>query len=212
MLAPALAVTLTAAVLAAPPPDAKALAAKVQGYYERTKDLEARFVQTYTYAAFGRKQTSSGTFQVKKPGRLRWDYAEPEKKLVVVNGRRLVQWEPEANQAYVDEQFDATAMSAAVSFLLGEGKLEKEFDLATDAEGRLVLTPKEPDPRVEAIALTVGADGAVTASRVVDGSGNVNEVRFEGIRRNVGLKDSLFEFQVPKGAHRVQAPGAPGTR
>jgi outer membrane lipoprotein carrier protein len=202
---PALSVAALLAISAAAP-DPQALAARVQGFYERTKDLEARFVQTYTYAAFGRRQVSRGTFQVKKPGRLRWDYAEPEKKVVVVNGSRLVQWEPEANQAYVDERFDATAMSAAVSFLVGEGKLAKEFDLAADAEGRLLLTPKQPDPRVESIALTVGRDGEVTATRVVDGSGNVNEVAFSDLRRNAGIPDARFQLELPKDVRKLKAP------
>jgi outer membrane lipoprotein carrier protein len=199
---------LLALALAAAAPDPQALAAKVQAYYERTRDLEARFSQAYTYSGFGRKQVSSGRFQVKKPGKLRWDYEKPEAKVVVVNGSRLVQWEPEANQAYVDEHFDATAMSAAVSFLLGEGKLAAEFQLATDDAGHLLLTPKKPDPRVESIALTVGPNGEVTASRVIDGSGNVNEVTFADLKRNAGLPDARFELQLPKDAHRVAAPAA----
>jgi outer membrane lipoprotein carrier protein len=192
--------------LAAAPAAPRDLAVRVQAYYDKTKDLEARFVQTYTYAAFGRKQTSRGTFQVKKPGKLRWDYAEPEKKVVLVNGSRLVQWEPAANQAYVDEKFDATAMSAAVSFLLGSGKLDREFALSVDDAGRLVLTPKEEDPRVASIALTVGAAGEVTATRVVDGSGNVNEVQFTDLKRNPGLPDSRFVLDLPKDVRRVGAP------
>src|SRR5512138_119335 len=129
-----------ALVLATAARDPVALARDVQGFYEQTRDLEAEFVQTYTYAAFGRTQTSRGTLRVKKPGKLRWDYVEPAKKTIVVNGSRLVQYEPDVNQAYVDERFDSTAMSAAVTFLLGKGSLEKEFDLSSDAEGRLVLT------------------------------------------------------------------------
>ena len=55
-LAVALALAATPATPAAPAgPSATALAAKVQGYYERTRDLEARFTQTYTYAGFGRR-------------------------------------------------------------------------------------------------------------------------------------------------------------
>jgi outer membrane lipoprotein carrier protein len=187
--------------------DPQALAARVQAYYERTKDLEARFVQTYTYAGVGRRQVSKGRFQVKKPGRLRWDYESPEPKVVVVNGSRLVQFEPEANQAFVDEKFDATAMSAAVSFLLGSGRLDREFSLAADAEGRLLLTPREPDPRVQSIALEVGKDGEVLATRVVDGSGNVNEVRFEDLRRNRGVPDARFVLELPRDVHLVGAPG-----
>ena len=193
--------------LAAAAASPAALAQKVQAYYEKTADLEARFVQTYTYAAFGRSQVSNGTLRVKKPGKLRWDYDVPAKKTVLVAGSRLVQYEPEANQAYVDEHFDASAMSAAVTFLLGQGRLDKEFDLAVDGEGRLVLTPKRADPRVERVVLTVGPAGEVTATRVEDGSGNVNAIAFEGLKRNVGLKDAVFVLELPKDVHRVSAPG-----
>jgi outer membrane lipoprotein carrier protein len=179
----------------------------VQGYYERTRDLEARFAQTYTYAGFGRKQVSSGTLKVKKPGMMRWDYDAPAPKTIAVKGSRLVQWEPEENQAYVDEKFDATAMSAAVTFLLGKGDLAREFDLSVDEMGALVLRPKEADPRVESIALTVGEDGAVTATRVVDGSGNVNAIAFTGMKRNPGLADAAFDVKLPKGVQRLAPPG-----
>ena len=190
------------------PGDAAALARKVQAFYERTKDLEARFQQTYVYSGFGRRQVSSGTLRVKKPGMMRWDYETPAPKTVAVKGARLVQYEPEENQAYVDEHFDASAMSAAVTFLLGKGDLVREFDLSEDSAGALVLRPKQPDPRVDQITLTVGPDGQVAATRVVDGAGNVNELKFEGVRRNVGLKDSAFDVHLPKDVRRVAPPGA----
>lgn len=192
---------------ASPPADAGALAARVQAFYERTKDLEARFTQTYTYAGFGRRQVSGGTLKVKKPGKMRWDYDAPEPKTIAVVGKRLVQFEPEEHQAYVDEAFDASAMSAAVTFLLGQGDLAKEFDLSLDGAGALLLRPKVEDPRVETIALTVGAEGEVTGTRVVDGGGNVNELRFEKVRRNVGLADSAFDVKLPKDVRRVAPPG-----
>src|SRR5512138_1712380 len=156
------ALALAAAGAPAAPKAPAALAAKVQGYYERTRDLEARFTQTYTYAGFGRRQVSSGTLRVKKPGMMRWDYEKPAPKTIAVKGSRLVQYEPEEHQAYVDDKFDASAMSAAVTFLLGKGDLAREFDLSTAEDGALLLRPKQPDPRVESIALTVGPSGEVT--------------------------------------------------
>jgi outer membrane lipoprotein carrier protein len=202
------AVLLVAAAPGSPPAQrASDLAAKVQAAYEQTRDLAARFSQTYTYAGFGRKQVSSGKLEVKKPGMMRWDYEAPAKKVIAVRGTRLVQYEPEENQAYVDDRFDASAMSAAVAFLLGKGDLAKEFDLSLDPAGALLLTPKEPDPRVESIALTVGKDGEVTATRVRDGSGNVNEIRFTQVKRNRGIPDSAFDVKLPKDVHRIAAPG-----
>jgi len=201
---PAAALAL-AALLAAPGP--AEVAGRVQAFYERTADLEARFTQTYEYRAFGRRQESKGLLRVKKPGRMRWDYEAPAKKTVAVVGSRLTQWEPEANQAYLDERFDASAMSAAVTFLLGKGSLAREFDLSLDAEGWLLCRPKKPDPRVETVALQVGASGEVTATRVTDAQGNVNEVRFSGLRRNLGLADSAFEVALPEGTRRLAPPG-----
>ena len=191
----------------APPPEATALARKVQAFYESTRDLRARFVQTYTYAALGRRQVSKGTLEVKKPGKMRWDYASPSVKTIAVNGPRLVQWEPEANQAFVDEKFDATAMSAAVTFLLGKGSLEKEFLLATGEGGTLVLRPRTPDARVDTVTLTAGPDGEVTRTRVVDGQGNVNDIAFEEIRTNTGIPDARFEIELPAGVRRLALPG-----
>ncbi len=211
-----LTVLVTALVLAQPvtapsapaqDPAAVALVAKVQAFYDRTKDLTARFQQTYTYAGFGRKQVSAGRLSVKKPGMMRWDYETPEPKTVAVKGSRLVQWEPAANQAYVDERFDSTALSAAVTFLVGKGDLAKEFVPSLGKDGALVLTPRTPDPRVASVTLTVNADGQVLGTRVLDGSGNVNELRFEDVKRNVGLKDAAFEVTLPANVHRVTPPG-----
>lgn len=188
------------------PPATRELARAVQAYYERTQGFEASFVQTYRYAAGGRSQVSRGTLKVKKPGRMRWDYQTPERKTVTVASSRLVQWEPEANQVYVDEHFDATAMSAAVTFLLGQGNLEREFHLSSAGPGLLVLKPRKPDARVESVTLTVGPEGQVTATRVEDAQGNVNLIELRDVRRNARLLDRDFEVQIPPGAHRVTAP------
>jgi outer membrane lipoprotein carrier protein len=206
----ALLLALSVAAPAEPPQatsDAQALARKVQAFYERTKDLQARFQQTYTYSGFGRKQVSSGELLVKKPGMMRWEYRKPTPKVVVVKGSRLVQYEPEENQAYVDERFDSSGMSAALTFLLGKGELEKEFDVSAASGGAtLVLRPKVEDPRVERIELVAGPDGQILVTRVVDGANNVNEIRLEDVRRNVGLPDKAFDLELPKDVVRLEPP------
>jgi len=211
MIALALALALsappTAAAAPAPPGDPQALVRKVQAFYEHTRDLTARFRQIYTYAGFGRRQVSSGVLQVKKPGMMRWEYQSPTPKTVAVKGNRLVQYEPGENQAYVDEHFDASGMSAALAFLLGKGDLEKEFQVSTGSTGTLLLRPRQPDPRVDTIELAVGPDGEISTTRVVDGAGNVNEIQLEDVRRNTGIQDSAFEVKLPEGVTRVAPPG-----
>jgi outer membrane lipoprotein carrier protein len=184
-------------------PTAAGLTRKVQAYYEKTRDLEAAFTQTYVYGGLGRKLTSSGTLKVKKPGLMRWDYQSPSVKVVAVTGKRLVQYEPEEQQAYVDEAFDATALTAAVAFLLGTGDLARDFTAALGEGGALVLRPKAADPRVARVTFTVGPDGEVLATAVIDGAGNENRLVFSAIKRNAGLADAAFEVKLPAGTRRV---------
>lgn len=214
MRATALALALLASAASAepasvPPPtsEAQTLVRKVQAFYERTRDLTAVFRQTYVYVGLGRRQVSSGLLLVKKPGMMRWDYRTPVAKVVAVKGNRLVQYEPAENQAYVDEHFDATAMSAAVAFLLGKGDLEKDFEASMGKDGTLLLRPREVDPRVDTIQLVAAADGQITETRVVDGAGNVNAIAFSEVKRNTNLADANFDVKLPEGVTRLAPPG-----
>jgi len=188
---------------AAPGPSAVELTRKVQAFYEKTRDLEAAFTQTYVYGGLGRKLTSTGTLKIKKPGLMRWDYQSPSPKVVAVTGKRLVQYEPEEQQAWIDEQFDATALTAAVAFLLGKGDLARDFTPSLGDGVALVLRPKQADPRVARITFTVGPDGEVLGTSVLDGAGNENRLTFSAIKRNGGLPDAAFEVKLPSGTRRV---------
>lgn len=192
-----------ATAAAAPGSTAEELTRKVQVFYEKTSDLEAAFTQTYVYGGLGRKLTSTGTVKIKKPGLMRWDYRSPSPKVVAVTGKRLVQYEPEEQQAWVDEQFDATALTAAVAFLLGKGDLARDFTPSLGEGGALVLRPKQADPRVARITFTVGPDGEVLGTSVVDGAGNENRLTFSAIKRNGGLRDAAFEVKLPAGTRKV---------
>jgi len=60
----------------------------VHAYYAKTRDFSAGFRQHYTYVAIGRTEDSEGTVQVKKPGRVRWDYAKPDRARSSSKARR----------------------------------------------------------------------------------------------------------------------------
>src|SRR5689334_7559331 len=82
--------------------EAGELVAAVQRYYDGSKDLHARFDQQLT-TSMGTKKKASGELWLKKPGRRRWDYQKPEKKLMVADGTTLWVYEPEDEQAFKQE-------------------------------------------------------------------------------------------------------------
>src|SRR5215204_5725412 len=111
MLGPlvSLLIAMAQAATAAPPPapaaagarlDVKAVVAEVQKRYDGAADFRARFTQTLTSTALGRKTNSSGEVMFKKPGRMRWDYEKPEKSSYVTDGGVLWLYEPDDKQAF----------------------------------------------------------------------------------------------------------------
>src|SRR5688500_858685 len=87
---------LVQATPAAPPPSAGAeeLARRVEARHRTVRDLTARFVQTYRSGLVGREIVESGTLSLKRPGRMRWEYREPERKTFVSDGRKYYFYVP----------------------------------------------------------------------------------------------------------------------
>src|SRR2546425_191000 len=123
-----MAALLLALLLAVPAKDpGRALAQRVQAFYAHSKDFSASFRQHYTYVAIGRTEDSEGVVQVKKPGLVRWDYANPDRRTLYIEGRTLWIWRPDDQEAQVKRDFGGEQLGSAFTFLWGKGNLLKEF-------------------------------------------------------------------------------------
>ena len=126
----------------------------MQKRYDAASDFRARFTQTLTSTAMGRKTNSAGGVMFKKPGRMRWDYDKPEKATYVSDGGVLWLYEPEDQQAFKQE-LKASQLPAALAFLTGKGKLAAEFDITAGGQERLRHAGRLP-----AVAVTQGGRAA----------------------------------------------------
>src|SRR6188508_1720319 len=187
---------------AAPKTDVKAVVAEVQKRYDAAADFRARFTQTLTSAAMGRKTSSSGEVMFKKPGRMRWDYEKPDKSSYISDGNLLWLYEPDDKQAF-KQDLKASQLPAALAFLTGKGKLATEFDITyasksgygTPADYVLTLSPKTAQPQVKTILFIVDPKTFdVRESVIIDGQSNVNDLTFSDIRVNTRLPDTQFKF------------------
>src|SRR3972149_7974000 len=73
------------------------VAAALQKKYDAVRDFSADFVHNYEGGVLRKKLSERGTVQVKKPGRMRWDYKAPESKLFVSDGSRVYLYVPAGN-------------------------------------------------------------------------------------------------------------------
>ena len=119
--------------------EAAMVLARVQAWLDGTKDLQAGFTQTLVSGALGAGLEESGAMYLERPGRMRWDYLEPERKIALVNDQRTTLYLIEdaqlirgrldsesdllptllAGQARVADRFEATLL--ATPDIGGEG-------------------------------------------------------------------------------------------
>jgi outer membrane lipoprotein carrier protein len=206
------AVALTGILLAPPPaarpagPGAEELARRVEQRHRSVADMTARFVQTYRSGMIGREVVERGVVSIKRPGRMRWEYRDPEKKTFVADGKSFYFYVPADKQVIVRAQ--AKDKSIPALLLSGQAELLSEFtvSLADNAPAglrRLRLVPRKADPDVEWVTIDVDPGDRIRAIAMADVQGNRSRFEFDEIRENVGLKDGLFDFKVPSGVEVV---------
>ena len=183
---------------------------KLQARYDATKDFTADFTQTVEAVTLGKPLQSTGQVYFKRPGRMRWEFLEPEKQTIVADGTLLWVYQPEHHQV-LKTPFRAAFQSATpISFLLGVGQLKNDFDATLLSSGpdvvRLKLVPKR-EHEIGVLVLDVDPQTYdILAAEVTDPLGNVTRLSFSNLRRDVGLDDSPFTFTIPPGTDVVEPP------
>jgi outer membrane lipoprotein carrier protein len=193
-----------------PDPDAalaRSLLRRVEERHARTSDLVARFTQSYRSGILGREVVERGVVSIKRPGRMRWEYKDPEAKLFVSDGRTFYFYVPADRQVIVSEQ--DVERSLAGRLLSGRGGLLDEFDASLEEpleEGvvRLKLVPRREQADLERAFVDAETTGRIRSILIEDAQGNRTRFRFEGVRENTGLADRLFRFDVPAGVEVIR--------
>jgi len=209
----ALSLLVSAALVAQTAPPASppsVLAERVQQRYDTIRDFEADFVQTYEGGVLRRKTTERGTVAIKRPGRMRWIYTQPERKEFVSDGTRLYSYLPADKQVIVSPPPEGQSNTPAL-FLTGKGNLVRDFtasttDMPAVAPGLtgLKLVPKRSDPDVQSLIL--GVDATTYQIRLLvasDRQGGTSSFTFTNLKENRGLSDKIFEFRIPRGVDVV---------
>ena len=194
------------------PESAATVVARVQKYYDATKDLRAKFDQQLESPSRAPSQ-ASGEVWLKKPGKMRWDYAKPDKNLIVSDGATMWFYDVEDEQAY-KQDLKGSTLPAQVSFLIGEGKLDKEFDSSlTKIDGlgpdevALKMVPKVGTTAYRYLVFVVDAKSGQVKKTIIYGQdGSTNKISFADVQQNKGVEDGKFKFAPPAGTHILKPP------
>jgi outer membrane lipoprotein carrier protein len=193
------------------PPPATEVASALQAKYDRIRDFSADFVHRYEGGVLKRKVSERGVMQVKKPGKMRWEYRAPEKKLFVSDGRQMYLHEVGPNQVTVFAVPEADQAATAVLFLAGKGNLTRDFTVTYGAGGTpatyaLHLQPKAPERDYDWLEVVVDRETLqIQSLSAADAQGGRSTFEFSNIKENRNPPDKNFTFQIPRGADVVRA-------
>lgn len=193
---------------------------RVEDHHRSLPHFTARFEQRFTPRIFGRERIETGRLTVRNPGRMRWDYEDPEPKVFVTDGENTWFHVPADRQVVVGSFGESADPAGAVEgtssgnplrFLTGEADILEHFDAF------LAGTPPEPD-RI-ALRLVPHEPGEITSLRIEvddptgrihaivseDPEGNRTDFRFSDFTTGAVPEDSLFRFTIPPGTEVVTA-------
>jgi len=188
------------------------LASKVDKHYNNLKSMRAQFTEIYSGA--GTSRTESGTLWLKQPGKMRWEYAEPRKKLFVSDGKMAWFYVPGEQQARKAPVSKIDDIRSPLRFLLGKTKLLKEFhelgfapNIKPMVHGDLVMrgSPKGMEDRISLVILEVSPEGRIDRIMLEEIDGALTEFRFTNAVENLQVADNLFRFEPPPGVEIVTA-------
>ena len=154
----------------------------------------------------GRKlQEVTGTMQLQRPNKFRWDYKKPYEQQIVSDGKQVFLYDTDLQQVTI-RNLSATLGSSPAALLAGGDAVEKSFIIknATRKDGLtwVLALPKAENSGFERVLLGFKAD-TLRKMELYDSFSHVTHITFSNVERNPVLQDATFLFVSPKGVDVV---------
>jgi len=190
---------------------------QLRQFVRNSKTAEGDFVQQQLRAPRANEtqdkglkvvRQTQGHFVFQRPGRFIWDTQKPYEQKLIADGKQLILWDKDLNQATFRPSTQALASTPA-AILFGETSLDQHFDLVEGQERLgmkwVDLQPKR-DPSTKGgdlpyTKIAIGmVDGLPKVLELTDGLGSVVLVTLSQIQLNINVPPSRFIFKPPQGA------------
>lgn len=186
--------------------DLDGLIRALQSKYNKISTLSADFTQIHL-GRTGKSRRESGRLLLKKPGKMRWDYSSPQRKLFISDGKWIHEYVPSDGYATRTRVREADDLRAPFMFLLGRGNLRRDFkviEFSAESPVRagnrvLHMVPKKARDFRELHIEIEPTSLQLARLSFVDDDGSRSDFVFANIRENIPAAGAQFIFQPPAG-------------
>ncbi|MEC9217926.1 MAG: outer membrane lipoprotein chaperone LolA [Pseudomonadota bacterium] len=182
--------------------------ARLDSLLANINSLTADVVQLIVESDGGILEESNIKMLLKKPNGFYWETITPYQELIVTNGIKLWNYQPDLEQVVI-EDWDVSKSELAAQLLSGKTEnldsqyIIEELSNTNNDSQEFVLTPVDADSIYTQISInfiTSELDLIYLNSR----NGQQTVWRFDAVERNQILEDSLFDFQPPAGIEIIE--------
>ena len=174
-------------------------------FFSNTQSMKANFHQIVTDKQGRKVQEVSGTMQLQRPNKFRWDYAKPYEQQIVSDGSQVFLYDIDLQQVTVRD-LSKTLGSSPAALLAGGAEVEKSFKLKNavrkDGLTWVLALPKDKESGFERVLLGFKAD-KLRKMELHDSFNHITNITFDDVERNLTFVDETFLFTTPKGADVV---------
>jgi outer membrane lipoprotein-sorting protein len=176
------------------------------------KTMKASFVETKVLVLLDEKQETKGTVLLQVPGRLRWNYTQPQESAMLIKDGRFARYFPQTKQVFRGPaRGDADLL---VGFGPGAADLGSKYEVTLAGEEAVAGAPAhvlDLKPRrgqsslFSAIRLWVDKARSIPVqTRLTEPTGDHTTIRFEGVVTNAPLPAGAFDLTLPKDVIEVK--------
>ncbi|MBI9092873.1 MAG: outer membrane lipoprotein carrier protein LolA [Desulfobacterium sp.] len=166
------------------------------------RDFTATFFQRSRLAAIDITETAQGKAFFSHPGKMRWEYQEPERHEIITNGTTLWIFRPEDKQVVQGEARTFFKAGAGGAFLSDIRLVREDYAITLERNDNgvavLLLVPKKKNPEISSIKIRIFQNTfKIDRVETTNVYGDTTTLEFMDIEFRK-LPPSLFDFVVPK--------------
>jgi outer membrane lipoprotein carrier protein len=148
----------------------------------------------------------SGDFSFQRPGKFKWAVKKPYEQLIVSDGQRVYQFDPDLAQV-TERSVDSSIGASPAAILFGSGSLDKAFEISArpgkDGLDWLRAKPRSADAGFTHVDIAFDRDLPVVLE-LLDSFGQTTRITLSNITANAKLPPDEFRFVPPPGTDVVK--------
>ena len=173
----------------------------INEYLNEIHSLQASFKQSIYSPANDVIDYTEGSFLLKKPGNIMWQFTVPSLKRIIVRNQKISTYDANLNQVVI-VPFSDRYQSSLANILLKNDSLMSYYQISSETSNNNIysvfLVQKESNNLFTKMKITV-VEMLLTEIKLWDASGQSIAIIFDDVILNAPLVDSSFEFSFPKG-------------